>query len=298
MKKTLIIDGGLGRNITSIPSLEKYVEKNPDTTIITNYWTSIFWGNPILTDRVFDINTKGVFERIKDTKIIKPEPYYNTNFISEKISMMQAFNEDLNGSDCIIDRPKLYPTKAELNNATTWIQTNRKNIVFQPFGSTAKLLNDDVIDDSCRSMPKEMVVKILHVLKRNGYRVMIFNTMDAPFINTEDFPSLNHLNYRDIVAIISLSDYFIGCDSAGQHMAYALGKKGFTWWGGSSLINFGYPNWFKIHEKAEHRKYMPFRISEFDYWLAGVQNERTLEYTNDELNDMCEILIEDIKSKT
>ena len=99
MKTTFLIDGGLGRQIAAIPALEKYVTKHPDTNIITYFWTPIYWGNPILSDRTFDSNTKGIFQMIKDTKIIKPEPYYNTNYINSKINMADAFNEEINGDN-------------------------------------------------------------------------------------------------------------------------------------------------------------------------------------------------------
>lgn len=297
MKKTIIIDGGLGRNISAIGALENFVEKNENCTIVTQHWTSIFWGNPILSSNIFDIGTKGLFDRIKDSYITKPEPYFNADFINEKISMMTAFNIEINGKDCIERKPSIYLTRSEIENSYSIVDKERKTVVFQPFGSAARIHNDTILDDTCRSMPKEMVTKILNVLKKHNYQVLLLDSKNAPFINHNEFKNLNDLDFRGVASVIKSSDYFIGCDSSGQHMAYALDKPGLTWFGGSSSINFGYHNYFKVFEKAERRKYMPFRISEFDYWLAGTQNEITLDYTDEELSIMCDEIIKDIKSK-
>ena len=85
MKTTILVDGGLGRMISAIPALEKYVKNNTETIIVTYYWTPIYWGNKILRHSITDSSTKGLFEKIKNTKIIKPEPYYNSNYLNNKI---------------------------------------------------------------------------------------------------------------------------------------------------------------------------------------------------------------------
>lgn len=298
MKKTLILDGGLGRHISSIGALENFVDRNEDCTIITQQWTPIFWGNPILTPNVFDIGTKGLFDRIKNSSISKPEPYFNSDFINEKISMSSAFNIEINGKDCLDKKPSLYLTKTEIENAFSVVDKARKTIVFQPFGSAARVQNNLILDDTCRSMSKQMVTKILNVLKKNNFQVILLDSKNAPFINHNEIKNLDDRDFRSVAAVIKVSDYFIGCDSSGQHMAYALDKPGSTWFGGSSSINFGYHNYFKIFEKSEKRRYMPFRISEFDYWLAGTQNDIMLEYTDEEISDMCEKIIKDIRDKT
>ena len=72
MTTTLMIDGGLGRVITAIPALEKYVTDNPDTIILITQWVPILWGNKILQNNVLDAGSKGLFEKIKNTKMGNP----------------------------------------------------------------------------------------------------------------------------------------------------------------------------------------------------------------------------------
>ena len=215
--------------------------------------------------------------------------------------MMSAFNIEINGKDCVERKPRIYLTKGEIENSHSLVERKKKTIVFQPFGSAVRIHNNgydiSILDDTCRSMSKEMVIKILNILKKHNFQVLLLDTKNAPFINPNEFNHLNDLDFRTVAAVIKASDYFIGCDSSGQHMAYALDKPGSTWFSGSSSINFGYHDHFKIFEKAEKRRYMPFRISEFDYWVAGLQNDISLEYNDEEISIMCEEILQDIKNK-
>lgn len=295
MKTTLIIDGGLGRHVAAIPALENFVKRNPDTLIVTNYWTGIFWGNKILSDKIFDASTKGLFEKIKDTKIIKPEPYYNTDFLNNKISMMEAFNIEINGDNPqeTID-PKLYFSKSELYNAKTRIDPSRKTVVYQPYGSTAKYIAGEIVDDTLRSLNKKNSLDLMQAMISAGYQVIVFDTKGVEELN--ECENLNTVQYRECAAVIANADYFLGIDSCGQHIAYATKTPGATFFGGTSEINFGYPDWFTTIVKDQERKYAPFRICEFDTWLINVHNDGIMEF--DDMGTICHAVLLDIKTKT
>ena len=74
---------------------------------------------------------------------------------------------------------------------------------------------------------------------------------ESKLIHFPELKNLNDLDFRGVASVIKSSDYFIGCDSSGQHMAYALDKPGSTWFGGSSSINFGYHNYLKYLKKLK-----------------------------------------------
>lgn len=295
MKKTLIIDGGLGRNVAAIPALEEFVKRNPDSYIITSYWTGIFWGNKLLTDRIFDSGTKGLFDKIKDTKIIKPEPYYNTDFLNGRISMMEAFNREINGDGVEIKKPKLHLTKFELNSAKSKINNEVKTIVFQPFGSTAQYQYGDIVDETLRSLNIKNTFSILERLEWEQYQVILFDTKNVDFGRRTH---LNDLGYRQAAAVIANCDYFIGVDSCGQHIAYALDKPGTTFFGGSNSTNFGYADWFKIVEKNIEKKPQTYRLCETDVWLNNIHNDGILEFDSETIDNICEDIVKDIKNKT
>jgi ADP-heptose:LPS heptosyltransferase len=297
MNTTLLIDGGLGRQICAIPALEKYVEEHPDTVIVSYFWSQIFWGNKKLSKNIFDSQTKGLFDRLKNTNIIKPEPYFNNNFINQRISLTQAFNEVINDSKDPLEKPKLYFTKSETNAVQQNLDFSKKIVVFQPFGSEARFQNNDVVDPSARSLNLKTTQAILNRLKRENCQVIIYENRDFPCIDEKEFSFMKNLNYRESAALIANCDYFIGIDSSGQHVAHALDKPGTTFFGGTNPVSFGYPDDFSIFAKDGDYEYSYPRLFEFDNWMQNLDNGDVMEYDDTEIEQMCDILVEDIKEK-
>lgn len=299
MTTTLLIDGGLGRTVAAMPALEKFAENNPDCNIVTYYWTQIFWGNKILTERTIDANTKGLFDKIKDTKIIKPEPYYNVNFNNERINLIQAFDEEINEVPGNLSKPKLKFSSVELASVKDRLDVGRKKIIFfQPFSSTANFNNGEFLDNTHRSLKLPSATMLADFLMRNDYQVILFDTKNT--IDKNRYHSVDDLDFRKAMAVMSQCDYFIGVDSCCNHIGYGLEKPGTTFFGGTSVVNYGYPDWFKIIRKEgiDPIKYFPFRIAEFDAWLAEMVNDGVMDISNKEMEQYCEEILQDIKEKT
>lgn len=297
MQTTLLIDGGLGRIISAIPALEKFVTKNPDTTIITYYWTPIFWGNPLLSSQVFDSNTKGLFEKIRHTKILKPEPYYNTNYINNKISLAEAFNEEINGDSEKMPIPKIYLSNSELSNGKNLIKKNNKKVIcFQPFGSTTKF-EDEVVDPTVRSLSKVFTLQIINMLKQEGYDIAFFDDREIPFLDRSKLLNIRGSDCRTWASIIANCDYFLGIDSAGQHIARAFNKPGTVFIGGTTETNISYPEHFSFVKKEGERKYMSYRLCDFDYWLAELVNNNLMDYSAEDISKILKSISKDIREK-
>ena len=98
-------------------------------------------------------------------------------------------------------------------------------------------------------------------------------------------------------AFIDAADYFIGCDSVGQHIARALNKPGAVIMGSTFAINTTYPNYFKIIERDTPKVYSPIRISGLESHLADRFNESTVEFTDEEINTMYADIVKDIEKK-
>jgi ADP-heptose:LPS heptosyltransferase len=65
-------------------------------------------------------------------------------------------------------------------------------------------------------------------------------------------------------AIINDADYFLGCDSVGQHIAHALKKPGTVVIGGTFPENISYPgsNTLTIIDNGkDERRYSPIRVA-------------------------------------
>lgn len=299
MKKTLIIDGGLGRVITAIPALEKFVENNPDSIILTYQWTPIFWGNKKLNRNIYDTSTKGIFDIIRYTKIIKPEPYYNSEYLQGKIHLIDAWNQEINNSNDKLPLPKIYLTKAELESMS-FIRNNyyTKIVALNPFGSTAQIDNNKIKDNTHRSLNKETIEKIVKLLKDEGYGIWLMSDRPVPFLDYNNFIGVGSNNVREVLGLLYHCDYFIGIDSCGQHMARILNIPGSIIMGGTNSTNVTYNDHFNVLNDRNDKEYMPYRLTDFDTMLSELANEGIMDFTDKELHLMCKSIKKHILKTT
>lgn len=298
IKKTLLIDGGIGRVITAIPSLEKFVQKNPDSIIVTYGWTPLIWGNKILKNNIVDNMTKGLLDRIKETKVIKPEPYFNNDYINGRINLADAWNQEINNDNEKMPIPKLYLSQKELFENSKFKTNKNKIVAFQPFGSSATIYDNSVQDGTYRSLNVETTKAIVKALKKENYDILLLVDKQIPFLSAEDFIPHYSMNIRDIVASIACVDYFLGIDSAGQHIARTFNKPGSVIIGGTDPVNISYPDHFNLINYDINRTYMPYRLAEFDWWLGEIENADIMEFSKDKIEEICKNIIDHIKKSS
>ncbi len=306
MHKTVFINGGAGRMICALPALERFIQENPDGYIVTEAGLDFVWGNKLLQDRTFDVNTKGLFENIvRKGTVISPEPYRDHDYFNQRISISQAFDKLINGSvrEGFDYRPNIILNKEEelhgvavIKHAKTEHQKT-KTIVVQPFGRGS--INDDnlkvIADYSTRSLETKTYLALAKAL-REKYNVVSMSEFEIP--GDEFSANPKQLTLRKWAAIIQSADYFIGCDSVGQHLAYSMNKPGSVILGSTFAINVSYPSYFKIIEKEGFEKrYSPIRISEACCYEADRLNDLALELDDKETNKIIKDIMTDIKQK-
>lgn len=306
-RKIFNIDGGAGRVIAAIPALEKYDRLNPDTDwgVLIHGWDNLVWGNKLLQDRTFNPDTKGIFDLwIKDADLISPEPYKVNGYFNQRLSLAEAFDELINHTEdhSDLETPKLYLSKNEEKTAANVIADckqqqgpKKHTIVIQPYGRSARIDREDIIDDSSRSISPEAYLQIVKNLSQK-YNLILF--AEEPFFQKEDTYTFKaQTDLRGWSAIIEGSDYFIGCDSVGQHMARAFNKPGFVIIGSTYPINTTYPDYFTIWEKSEAKKYSPIRICGLDAHLADRYNDTCMDLTPEQVTEVCKLIVKDIETK-
>ena len=284
MATTIIIDGGLGRVITAIPALEKYVTKYPDTIIVIFQWISIVMGNRILTNNIFDSNYKDIYNKIKNTKIIKPEPYFNSDYLNGRISLIDAWNQEINGDNEKLGIPKIYLSKDEIKNMA-FIRNNyyQKIIAFQPFGSAANITEDNVTDKTKRSLDARITQYLVKLLRNQGYGLWLMTDTMIPFLDANSFINAGSMNIREVAGLLYHCDYFLGIDSSGQHMARTFNIPGSVIMGGTNSTNTTYPDHFNILNDDPNKTYMPYRLGDFDWWLSEVLNDDVFDISDSDL---------------
>jgi hypothetical protein len=305
--KIINIDGGIGRVITALPALLKYHKNHPDKEWYVSImgWDYVPLGIPELQEKTFNPDTKGTWENIfmKADEVISPEPYRLPNFYKGKISLAEAFDEIINETDdhSDLNYETLQLSHAEIRKGQEIIcrahdaQKKEQTIVINPYGSTAQVCPVGVYDDSLRSLPENMFVKLCELLSEDynviymGYRHLLSEENKFIFVPQPD------LHIREWMGVISQVDYLIGCDSVGQHIARATGTQGCVIMGGTDAINMSYPDHFRVVQRKKPI-YSPMRISGLQSNLVERLNKECIDYTDDEILDVYEKIKEDIKS--
>jgi hypothetical protein len=307
MKTIINIDGGLGRVITAIPALLKYgkLHPNEDWYVMIPGWDFMTWGIEELQQRTFNPETKGMFENYywDADKVISPEPYKLPAFYRNEISLREAFDVLINDTTDHSDLPEmtLELTIDEILNARKIISDakqflkmeDKKVIVYQPFGSTALQSDLGIYDKSMRSMNHTFSNFLVEKLKKD---YVVIN-MNAPLwvwegiVNLQPDPDL-----RTWSAIIQQADYFIGCDSCGQHIARSVGTDASVVIAGTHEVNVSYPEKFHIFKKKDAKYYpAPMRVSMLNSNLADKLNEKRASFTEEEMNSFYKEVVKKIE---
>lgn len=314
MNKVFWIDGGAGRVIAAIPAFLKYARLNPDDnwSIIVGGWDTLYWGIPELQDRTYSPDTKGVFDNViaKADVVITPEPYRNPAYFRQEISLVEGFDREINNTTDHSDLgvPTLAFNKAETMVSLQTIaelkarQKKNKTIVIQPFGRGAQPLQQDqnqrtveVGDEESRSLSSAAYLSLAKKLSLK-YNLIFFG--EPQFQLAQDTYASNYTcDLRQWASLIANSDYFVGVDSVGQHMARALDIPGTVIFGSTFPVNTSYPDYFQIIEKAGVKKYSPIRLAGLDVALSNRINDKLMDFEEAEVNELFKKIVAHIELK-
>jgi len=309
MNTTFLLSGGAGRVICAIPGLESYHINYPedDFKVLIYGWDNLFDCHPLLQNRTYSADMKGVFELIvKDSLLVNPEPYHNWYYYNQQCSLIEAFNATINGytSDPSTipliggSIPNLYLQSNETSTAKLMIQQAKdkfkkdKFIVFQPFGS----IMTDKGDSSGRSLTTSGYDYLANELSNDAV-VLYFGDIqynnNQRVLTARDVPGAD---LRFFMAMIANYDYFVGVDSVGQHIARSFDKPGTVLMGSTFERNVTYPDWFKIYRKKDSKPYYsPIRISPAGSDLADKVNDGIMDFTKPELDAILTMIRNDMK---
>lgn len=274
MKKAFFINGGIGRVLCAIPALEHYVQNtDPDAVIVVEAWLDLFLLSPVLKDNVYPANHKGLFkDKLRDKELVSPEPYRLNAYFNQKANLIQAFDMLINDLTEVPETKELTISLGKsdeivgfnLNNQIRQELGKDKTIVFQPFGSGAKMEGNIVIDESGRSFELKDAISIIERLSEE-YCVIIMSSFKLPYNFTNRVAQPENVSILQWAGIIDACDHFLGCDSIGQHYANALGKSATVVIGATFPENISYPanpKFTIIDNGLGLRDYSPIRITQ------------------------------------
>lgn len=307
MKTIITIDGGIGRALTALPALLYFAEKNKEEQfyVMIHGWDFLSWGFPQLQNRTFNPETKGTFEKYfwDADKVISPEPYKDPEYYRGEINLIQAFHKEINNSTDYENLPKEYIKLSQFEELKGYeiiaqakeFHKKEKTIVFQPYGSSANICPMGVFDPSYRSFPQKFYESLVKKLSQK-YNVIYMGAKE--FHDEISYKPQPDPNMREWIGIIKAADYFIGCDSCGQHFAKAVGKKSSVLIAGTHKNNVSYPEDFHIIERDCKFYPAPMRICSMDSNLSTRLNEERIMFTENEMNIVYEEIINKLENKS
>ena len=273
--KAFFINGGAGRVICSIPALEKYAEENgKDFIIVCEGGTDFYKGHPILHERAYDHWHKNLFEdKLINLDLVSPEPYRVWEYYNQKCSIAQAYDIAINNKGIReLHRPFIKLSNEEMFAGVTVVKEVKDKtkkdrvVVFQPFGRGITANNGIIFDPSGRSFEAEHVISIVKKLQKK-FAVIVMSEIGIDF-SAHGCKYLvaipQNVSLRQWSSIIAQADYFVGCDSVGQHLAYSFRKPASVIVGSTFGINVSYPDeeTFQVMDLGEgRRRYSPIRIT-------------------------------------
>jgi hypothetical protein len=294
MKKVVFINGGAGRVISSIPALEELDRRNELAGIVCEGGMEVFLGHPTLQDKAWDVNHKGLFENlIKDNECVTPEPYRDYEYYNQRSSLQQSFYYQIVGERTPKNiKPTFVLSKSEEMSAMGILSQVRqqiqkeKTIVIQPFGRSSNMGPGVVFDPSSRSLEQATFIDLVGDLTKD-FNVIYMGEHKLDLVNLPLFQPQEQVPLRVWAAVIESADYFIGCDSVGQHLAYTFDKPGTIVCGSTFPVNITYPEHFNIVEKKDAiRHYSPIRIAGFASEEADRLNDTIMDFSKDELKQI------------
>lgn len=296
--KAFFINGGAGRVVCSIPAFEKYQEESGDKDfiIVCEGGTELYKGHPTLDKRTFDIWHKNLFEdQLKHRDIVSLEPYRRWEYYNQQCNLSQAFDIEMNGQGVRnLPRPAIYLSKDELlagRKVVSEVKEKLKKdkvIVLQPFGRGIEYIDETLIDRSGRSFELKDVKKLVKKLQEEGYGIIMMSEFKVDFSDAklkDEVAVPEGLNLRHWAALIKFADYFLGCDSVGQHLSYSMEIPSTVITGSTFPVNITYPECseFDVLDMGElHREYSPIRITVDE--RVDRNNENLMSMTDEILN--------------
>lgn len=305
--KAFFLNGGAGRIVCAIPALEKYQEESGDADfiIVCEGGTEMFKGHPTLDDRVYDNWHKGLFkDKLINMDIVSPEPYRVWEYYNQKCSLAQAFDIEINQKGIRnLPAPTLRLSKEELLAGRQLVsqvkETIKKDkvVVFQPFGRGISHVDGSFVDNSSRSFEYKDVKTIIKRLQERGWCVILMSEFGLDLKDEklkDEIAMPDKVNLRVWAAIIKYSTHFLGCDSVGQHLAYAVDQNATVVTGSTFPINVSYPDnkKFTILDMGELvREYSPIRITQDE------RIDRKHECIMSMSDDIIKVVIETVTGK-
>lgn len=229
MYSIINIQGGLGKSVLATAVIAALKKNDPERNIIViTAYPDVFLNNPDVY-RAIGPGTSYFYEtyiRGKDVKFFLHEPYANEKFMKGGniiSTWCDLCSVTFNG-----EMPKIFLSDFELKKMKRAYP--EKIALIQPFGGGSEIVKYSWN----RDIPFEQAQEIVTALSKT-HRVLQIGRQDQPKV-----AEIITLPFREMAALIALSDKRVFIDSFAQHTAAALGLPSIVCWITNTPEKFGY----------------------------------------------------------
>jgi predicted RNase H-related nuclease YkuK (DUF458 family) len=205
-KIAVMLDGGLGRVLCAIPALQE-LAKTCELIVVSGGWVSAYKGSGL---KVIPMSLPNQAELLEEFVIIKPEPYWELAYRKGTANLVGAFYLAL-GIDMPLNKPFL-PFATDTRGVGIKIISPKPVLMFQPHGSGGGV--------DARSMTDEEIEKVVNKYKKE-YSIFLIGCDADLKLSTEDVTVIKDITEPAFIRYIQACKIFVGCDSAGLHIASA-----------------------------------------------------------------------------
>jgi hypothetical protein len=280
------LEGGLGKHVAATAVAKAIKNNHPDRKLIVVCAYPEIFLNLNFVDRVYRIGNTPYFYQDyidgKDSLIFKHEPYFSTDHILKKSSLVESwcktYNVEYKGEMPSLEfnlRQRQYGVnKWKRDRPVMVIQTNGGPLTDQPYPYSWT-----------RDIPYLTAVQLSQYFTHDYHIIQICrnpsNALPGVEVVTEPMSNM------ELLSLLLISQKQILIDSALQHAAAALGKSSTVLWVATSPKVFGY----EMHNNIQATLPTDFKLPDsyfFDYNFNGAIHECPL--MDDNIFDVNEII--------
>jgi len=280
------LEGGLGKHVAATAVAKAIKNNHPDRKLIVVCAYPEIFLNLNFVDRVYRIGNTPYFYQDyidgKDSLIFKHEPYFSTDHILKKSSLVESwckvYNLEYKGEMPSLEfnlRQKQFGiNKWKRDRPVMVIQTNGGPLTDQPYPYSWT-----------RDIPYSTAQDLVYHFS-NDYHIIQIARNEVNKLNGVEFIN-EPMSNMELFSLLLLSQKQILIDSALQHAAAALGKKSTVLWIATSPKVFGY----EMHNNIQANLPQDVKLPDsylFDYNFNGTIHECPL--LDDNIFDINEII--------
>jgi len=254
--KIYIVEGGIGKHVIFTSLIPKLAEK--EKIIVLSSYPDIYEGNPYVFRSLGRGNAFAWDDFIiKDEhEICFCEPYFNSDFIKNKISLREAWCKGHNIDFEETMLPQLYLSSYYRENAFNFKRQNGPFVVVQFSGGQSPLsvnLSQSYSPaGQLKNYPVNLAQEVVTLLQQK-YSLKVLNyTIQNEGYNFDNTLTLN-APYLYYAALLEQAEFFITIDSSLIHYGGALKKKGITLWGSTSPVGLGYDFHVNLTNECQYK---------------------------------------------